>query len=668
MRVITLFLFLAFFNASISLAANHLVNETSPYLLQHNDNPVDWYPWGKEAFSKAKKEHKLIFLSIGYSTCHWCHVMEHESFENKQFATLLNKYFVSIAVDREEYPDIDAYYQKVYKTMHGTGAGWPLTILMTADKKPFFSASYMPLHKAYGSIGLIKLVNMVIATPHQRLIRIGKKVLASMQANQNMPNQKVSIHSNLANKTINEIKSYYDFKNSGFSKRPKFPEASKIILLLKLYEITGNKESLAMATDTLDAMAKGGIYDQIAGGFYRYTTDAKWQIPHFEKMLYTNGELLQAYALAYKHIKNPLYKKVIEETIAQMKQRFQVNHVYMSASSADSKNFDGQEEEGFYFLYSYDAVMEYLQKRGLKEREIEPALYYLGITEDGNFDGDLSNPYITITTPPRNLKKIKKMLVQMREKKAYPFIDNKINTAWNAIYIKGLFEAGSINKKYILQAKTSLDALLKKMYINGVLYHQTIPHVVPKQKALLEDYAFLISTVFEAYQATLEQKYLDLYKQFLVKSITLFYKNGRWLASNDGFTTYADINEGGYANALAQESIDVLNYATVEADTKKYAIAKETIDNHAKEINVTPSNYATATLASLMLKYGSVFIKSSRDNLNRIDVNDIKYPFVYRYVVDDSDKYLACRINSCFSYDTKFKKVKKNVESLLSKR
>jgi len=665
-RLIVLLLFLTLLHVSTSQASNHLVDETSPYLLQHKDNPVDWYPWGKEAFDKAKQEHKLIFLSIGYATCHWCHVMADESFENRKFATLLNKYFVSIKLDREEYPYIDAYYQKVYRSMHGVGGGWPLTIMMTAAKQPFYSASYMPLYSSSSFRGLSELVTMVIATPHKRLIRIGTKVLASLDKNENNLNLKASLHSNLASKTIKEILSYYDFTNSGFSKRPKFPEASKIILLLKLYEITNNRESLNMATSTLDAMAQAGIYDQIEGGFYRYSVDAKWQIPHFEKMLYTNGELLQAYALAYKHTKKPLYKKVIEETIAQMDKRFKVDNLYMSASNADSKNFSGDEKEGFYFLYSYDAVVQYLQKKGFKEEAIDPTLHYLGITEDGNFDGELSNPHITEKTPPKNLKKIKKLLVEMRQKKEYPFIDNKINTTWNAIYLKGVFKARIIDTKYIKEAKKSLDALIDKMYVKGVLYHQTIPGVLPKQKALLEDYAFLISTLFEAYQATLEQKYLYLYEQLIKKSITLFYKNGRWLESTDGFRTYAGIEERAYTNALAQESINILNYATVEADMKKYALVKDTMQNHANAINVNPSNYSTATLVSLMLEYGTVFIKSTKENLNLININEVKYPFVYKYVVDDTNKYLACKIKSCFSYDAKFKKVKKDIESLLS--
>ncbi|TKI71204.1 thioredoxin domain-containing protein [Sulfurimonas crateris] len=668
MKIITLIFFLSFFVLfrESAAASNSLAKETSPYLLQHKDNPVDWHPWGEEAFLKAKKENKLIFLSIGYSTCHWCHVMAHESFENEHFAKLLNKYFISIKVDREELPHIDAYYQKVYATMNSKGGGWPLTIMMTADKKPFFSGTYVPLSAGYGSRGLMDIINSVATISHQKLAQMGEKVLLSVEQSQKFSNHKAQLMSGLANKTISDFKSYYDFNNSGFSNRPKFPEASKIILLLKLYEITKNKESLDMSLSALDAMAKGGIYDQIEGGFYRYTVDEKWQIPHFEKMLYTNGELLEAYSLAYKHTKNPLYKKIIDETIAQMDKRFQIGGVYMSASNADSKNREGKNEEGFYFVYEHDEAFEYLKKRGLKESVINAALGYLGITEDGNFEGHLSNPHITADVAPKALQRAKELLLEMRKTREYPFVDNKINTAWNALYIKGKFKAAIADKKYVMQAKKSLDALLEKMYVEGELYHQSVPNVKPTQKALLEDYAFLTSALFEAYQATLEQRYFKLYKEIVEKSITLFYREGRWLESNDGFVTYADISERAYASALAQQSINLLNYATVLADMKKFAMAKEIAELYSATINASPSSYPTATLASLMFEYEPIFIKSTKSNLDSFDANDIKYPFVYRYVYD-ADEYLACKINSCFSYDTEFEKVKKDIESLLKR-
>jgi uncharacterized protein YyaL (SSP411 family) len=664
MRVITLFIFLSFVAASVSSASNRLMNETSPYLLQHKDNPVDWHPWGEEAFLKAKKEKKLIFLSIGYSTCHWCHEMAHESFENEYFAKLLNRYFVSIKVDREELPHVDSFYQKVYRTMNAKSGGWPLTIMMTADKKPFFSGTYVPLDPGYGSEGLINIINSLAATPHKRLADRGEQVLSTLEQDQNILNQKSPLQFGLAYKAVSDFKSFYDFKNSGFSKRPKFPEASKIILLLNIYEITKNKESLDMALGALNAMAKGGIYDQIEGGFYRYTVDEKWQTPHFEKMLYTNAELLEAYSLAYKQTKKTLYKKIINETIAQIDRRFQSNGVYMSASNADSKNREGKNEEGFYFLYAYDEAFEYLEKRGLAIPEINAALKYLGIEEDGNFDGDLSNPHIAAEMAPKGLKKVKEMLLQMRKTKAYPFIDNKINTAWNALYIKGKFKAAIADKKYISQAKRSLDALLEKMYVNGELYHQSITDVKPTQKALLEDYSFLASALFEAYQATLEKRYFELYKEILAKSIRLFYKNGRWIESTDGFETYADISERAYASALAQQSINLLNYAVVEADMKKFAIAKEIMERFSVVIHANPSNYPTAARGALMFEYEPVFIKSIKGNLESLDINTIKHPFVYKYVYE-TNEYLACKINSCFSYDLEFEKVKKDIESLI---
>ena len=668
MKIITLILFISFFvlfRESV-LASNVLSKETSPYLLQHKNNPVEWQPWGDAAFLKAKKENKLIFLSIGYSTCHWCHVMAHESFENEQFAKMLNKYFVSIKVDREEHVHVDKFYQKVYREMHNKSGGWPLTIMMTADKKPFFSGTYVPLEAGYGSRGLVDIISSVTTLSAQKLRDIGEKVLLSTQESQNFANQNAPLEFGLANKAIKNIKSSFDFKNGGFTKRPKFPEASKIILLLKLYEITKNKESLNMALEALDAMAKGGIYDQVEGGFYRYVIDEKWRTPHFEKMLYTNAELLEAYSLAYKHTKKALYKKIVEETTLQIDKRFQTSNVYMSASNADSKNEEGENEEGFYFLYAYDETFEYLKKRGLKEPQINAALEYLGIEEYGNFDGEFSNPHITAEFAPKNIEKIRELLLEMRKSRAYPFVDSKINTAWNALYIKGKFKAAVVDKKYIEQAKKSLDALLEKMYVKGELYHQTIPKVKPTQKALFEDYSFLAATLFEAYQATLEEKYFKLYKEIVVKSIKLFYKEGRWLESNDDFVTYADIGERAYTSALSQQSMNLLYYAVVEADVKKFAMAKEIMQLSSRAISANPSTFPTATLASVMFEYETIFIKSKKSNLKSFDTNEIKYPFVYKYV-NETNEYLACKISSCFSYDLEFEKVKKDIEALLQR-
>ena len=664
MKKTTIIFILLILNISIISASNKLANETSPYLLQHKNNPVDWYPWGDEAFNKAKKENKLIFLSIGYSTCHWCHVMAEESFEDEKVAKLLNENFISIKVDREQYPHIDKYYQRVYNMMNNKAGGWPLTIMLTSDMKPFFAGTYVPKDSGYGSLGLINLINSTKTISHTKLSNMGENILTQIQKYENFIPPKTTIDIKIANKTIKEFKSYYDFKNKGFSKRPKFPHATSINLLLKLYNITKNKDAFTMAIEALDAMAKGGIYDQIEGGFYRYTVDEEYQTPHFEKMLYTNAELIQSYTLAYKLTKKPLYKKVIQETIFQIDKRFQKNKLYMSASNADSKNFNNENEEGFYFLYDYDETVEFLEKHNLDKVSIDKTLNYLGIVEDGNFDSDLSNPHITTTKKPKNIEKVKKLLITMRKKREYPFIDKKINTAWNSLYIKSKFQASSINKFYIKKAKESLDQLLKTMYIDGVLYHQTIDNHKPIQKALLEDYAFLTSCLFEAYQVTLDKKYFHLYEELVKKSISIFYKDKKWLDSDDGFKTYANISESAYINALSQNIINLLNYSVVKSDFKIYTIAKTTLSNLAYQINKNPSYNPTATLASIMLHIEPIFIKSTKENLKNLDINLVNYPFLYKFETD-ANEYLACKINSCFSYSKDFKTVKKDIENLL---
>lgn len=664
LKKFTLLILFIFISQSNIILANQLSNETSPYLLQHKDNPVDWYPWGPEAFEKAQKENKLIFLSIGYSTCHWCHVMAHESFEDKDVAKMLNKDFISIKVDKEQFPHIDNYYQNVYRTMNKKGGGWPLTIVMTADKKPFFSGTYIPKEQGYGSKGLVNILDIISSYDTKDLEESADNILQIVKYNENIKENEVQLDSNLASKAIEQFKSYYDYKYKGFSQAPKFPQASNIITLLKIYEVTRNKEALDMATNALTAMAKGGIYDQIEGGFYRYSVDERWEIPHFEKMLYTNAELLVAYTNAYKITKNKLYKKIIDETIAQIDKRFKTHVVYQSASNADSINFEGHNEEGFYFVYEYLDTVEYLEENNIDEQTIKNTLKYLGITEDGNFDGNFSNPNIIDNKEPVGLAKVKSLLIDLRGKKEYPFIDNKINTAWNSLYIKGKFKAGYLNPKYIKEAKYSLDRLLELLYIDGILYHQTIIGVAPTQKGLLEDYAFLGSALFEAYQKTLDKKYFTLFEKIVKESITKFYKNNRWQESDDGFTNYATIDDKGYASALAITLKNIILYATVEADFKTRNIALQTIAQFSSRVNTYPTYYPNTLQAIMMSQYEPVFIKSKKEKLNTFEVDDINHPFVYKYEYK-SDDYLACKLSSCFSYGKDFGKIKINIEELL---
>jgi len=625
---------------SLLFGENHLSNEISPYLIQHKNNPVDWYPWGKEALQKAKKENKYIFLSIGYSTCHWCHVMAKESFENQKVAQILNKYFISIKVDKEQYPHIDKYYQKIYRNFTNKSGGWPLTIILTADMKPIYAATYIPKDDGYGSVGLLHLLTQVVTTPKNIIAKFQPTVI--QQSNK----KQVPIDKKIVSKTISKYKNIFDFDNKGFAIRPKFPHPTNIKLLLKLYKITNSTEAKNMALSMLDTMARGGIYDQIEGGFFRYTTDKKWILPHFEKMLYTNAQLIDVYTQGYIMTHNPLYKKVVQETINNIDKRFAVDFVYQSGSNADSINFDGKNEEGFYFLFDYNSTKQYLLKHHISLDVVEKNLNYLGIVEDGNFDGEKSNPNITKSTPPKDFNKIKTLLYKLRLKRHYPFIDNKINTAWNGLYIDAKFKAGYISSKYIFQAQKSLDKLLSIVYKNGVLYHQTIYGKKAIQKGLLEDYAFVGRALFDGYEATLNPKYLKLFKKIVQQTVKLFYINNKWIDSNDQFITTSDIDENSYANPLAVTLQNMILYATLEANTELYDIVLKTLDNFAINLNTNPEYYPTALMTYLQTQYQPMFIKSNKTNLNKIHLESISYPFVYKYVTNTSE-YLACKLNSC---------------------
>jgi len=523
---------------------NALIKEHSPYLQQHAHNPVHWYPWGEEAFIKARKENKLIFLSIGYSTCHWCHVMEEESFTDVELAKKLNKHFISIKVDREEYPQIDKKYQALYMNIHDERGGWPLSVFLSPKKEVFFIGTYIPKEEGYGSEGLLKLLPSFV-----RLQKEKKNFAQAIVKHQKITKNK-TLKTKLSNKFIDkvvvEIEKQFDRINGGFAKRPKFPEASKLDLLLDIYRLNGNKKAFNMAKVTLEKMAKSGLYDQIGGGFFRYTLDREWDTPHFEKMLYTNAELISVYVKLYEMTGDKFYQKIVEETIAQMEKNYMKENVYLSASNADS---DG--EEGGYFIYEYVAVKDDLEKIGWKSKEIEDALAYMGIEEDGNIDGDFSQPHITSNKIPARVDELKKYLKDVSDKRIFPFVDKKINTAWNAMMIKALFEASKVDKKYLFLAQKRLGTLLSLVYLKNTLYHQMLLGQVPTQKALLEDYAFLVDTLIVGYGRTYNQKYLTLSQVLTDEVLRKFYREKQWYLSDDGIEVYADFDDRYYTSALS---------------------------------------------------------------------------------------------------------------------
>ena len=637
--------------------ANELKNEESPYLLQHANNPVNWFPWGEKALEKAKKENKLIFLSIGYSTCHWCHVMEHESFENEAIAELLNKDYISIKVDREEYPNIDKYYQKVYQMMNQKSGGWPLTVVLTPDAKAFFTATYLPAEAKYRTKGLTQILpemHELFTTNKANVDLMVQNITRATTLNNTLNDDpSLKIDENLSNLFLSQVSESYDQEYKGIGLAPKFPRATSYDTLLDIARLTLNFDAKTMVDDALTAMAKGGINDQIEGGFYRYATDEAWQIPHFEKMLYTNAELLETYANAYKMSGNKYFKKIMNETIDNVYTRFEKDNLFYSASDADSDRVEGK-----YFVFEYEETLKALLKSGLNEVESKEALAYFNITKNGNFEEKMNNPYLTNKQEPENIVKIKEVLFKIRDERKYPFIDNKVQTSWNALFIGALFKAGE-NKK----ALKSLDALVKNLYLKDELHHQMIIGKIPKVEAYLEDYAFLISTLIDAYQATLETSYLTLAKKLNAKSIQKFYKNKQWLMSDDSFKATADLHDASYRSSMAVSIGNILKLAHLTDDYDAYALAEKMLKQHAKKINEISNALPTATKVALMIQNPIVVIKTTKENLlaHQKEIDELYYPFVLVKAVKEND-YTACTMQKCFSTHDNMAKVLQDIE------
>ncbi len=637
---------------------NALIHEESPYLRQHAHNPINWYPWGKEAFAKAKREHKPIFLSIGYSTCHWCHVMERESFENEEIARLINENFIPIKVDKEERPDLDKFYQSVFMVMHHRSGGWPLTIIMTEDKKPFFSATYIPPEDGYGVKGL-KTILPILAKGYKEqreyLEKRGDAVLKLVNEALHARYVPVQLDTSLASKALRQIAKEYDKIYGGFAKRVKFPQASTIALLEDIYLITHNKKAWQMAKKTLQAMARGGIYDQIEGGFFRYSTDRKWQIPHFEKMLYTNAELIGVYTKAYTIEQLPLFARVVKETIAQIDKRFGYKGLYFSASDADSEG-----KEGGYFLYDYAKSLRYLQEHGIAKSEAMKALHELGIEEDGNFDSILSNPHLV----GKRDERVVALLRKMRAKRRYPFIDKKIITAWNAIYIEAKLRAFIFDEHYKKEALASLDRLLAQMYRGGRLYHQKYLDDKPTKEALLEDYAYLIKALSTAYVVSQREEYLQKAKELLQKAKKLFYKGGVWYFSQKDIKLPADLSDSYYSSALATLYHAMLDVAVLGGDLKLYGFAKRSIYQKSALIYHDPGYYPTATRAVLRVLVGDVVIKSKHIANYLKEIFFIRYPYLLARSTKEK-QFWACKIDTCFAKEESFEQIKRKIEELL---
>lgn len=511
---------------------NRLINETSPYLLQHANNPVDWYPWGEEAFLKAKAEDKPIFLSIGYSTCHWCHVMAHESFENQETADILNQDFVAIKVDKEERPDIDNIYMSVTQALTGSG-GWPTSVFMTFDQKPFFAGTYFPRETKYGIIGfndLLKTVATYWKEKKNELIASSEEIIKHINTNKNNIGD---IDESLIKDSVDYFKKIYDRENGGFGSAPKFPTPHNLLFLLTVYQKNKDKSILDMVEHTLFQMYRGGIFDHIGYGFSRYSTDKYFLVPHFEKMLYDNALLIMAYIKLFDITQNDLYKKIaIKIADYILREMTDSRGGFYSAQDADSENVEGK-----YYLFDKDEIIRLLGE-DLGEKFCER----FDITKDGNFEGKNVPNLLKIDEKNIHDNQYDMLLTEIydyRKKRCKLHLDDKILTSWNSLMISAfsLIYKATGEVKYLKAAEKACDFIDNNLGEGDSLY-VSIRNDIKSKKGFLDDYAFYIFALINLYESTLEKNYLYRADTLMKKAIDNF-----WDKNNGGFYIYGVENE-----------------------------------------------------------------------------------------------------------------------------
>ncbi|QQK08878.1 thioredoxin domain-containing protein [Miniphocaeibacter halophilus] len=512
---------------------NHLIDEVSPYLLQHAHNPVDWYPWSDKAFEKATGENKPIFLSIGYSTCHWCHVMAHESFEDEEVAKVLNKNFVSIKVDREERPDIDSIYMNVAQTLTGSG-GWPLTIIMTPEKKPFFAGTYFPKNSKYGRTGLIDLLNTVTdkwLKDRETILNSSNEITSAIKnyeeskINKVVKNNKDSIID-----AIEGLESNFDSKYGGFGNAPKFPTPHNLLFLLHCHKLGLSKNALPIVEKTLISMYKGGIFDHIGYGFSRYSTDNKWLVPHFEKMLYDNALLVIVYSQAYQITKKDLYKYIVEKTLEYISREMtSKDGGFYSAQDADS-----QGEEGKYYTWDYKEIIDVLGKdKG------EDFCKFYNVSKRGNFEGKniLNLIHKDELLPNDRIKESINKLYTYRLNRYPLHKDDKILVSWNSMMITAYALAGRVfnNNSYVEIAEKGLSFIKNNLTKEDKSLYISYRDGNVSGNGLLDDYAYLAWANLELYNTSYQTEYLVNCKNILNKMEKDFLdpKGGYFLSPKD---------------------------------------------------------------------------------------------------------------------------------------
>jgi uncharacterized protein YyaL (SSP411 family) len=508
---------------------NNLIDETSPYLLQHAHNPVDWYPWGEEAFAKAKAEDKPLLVSIGYSACHWCHVMEDESFEDEATARLMNENFVNIKVDMEERPDVDQIYMTFVQLTTGRG-GWPMNVFITPDKIPFFGGTYFPPAPRYNMPSWPQiLISIADAWREKRdeLLRSANDILGELRRARISEFSSAAFSTDQLDSALQSFTRSFDKTNGGFGGAPKFPPSMSVEFLMRYWKRTGDERALEMAKFTATKMAEGGIFDQLGGGFHRYTVDAVWLVPHFEKMLYDNAQLIEIYLHLFQITKDPFFERVAIETLEYVK-REMLND---SGGFYSSQDADSEGEEGKFFVWTPAEIATIVGEDDARIFNL-----YYDVSEAGNFEGkNILQILYTREAAARELKidvgildetleRCRRKLFEHRETRIKPFRDEKILTAWNGLMLAAFAKASAVfgRADYLDVARKNADFLLENLQQNGRLL-RTWKDGKAKLNAYIEDYANLADGLIELYQASGELRYLDEARRLADLMITEFW-------------------------------------------------------------------------------------------------------------------------------------------------
>ena len=604
---------------------NRLINEKSPYLLQHSYNPVDWYPWGPEAFEKAKVEDKPVFVSIGYSTCHWCHVMEKECFDDDQVAELMNQTFVSIKVDREERPDLDAAYMAICQKT-GRSCGWPLNVIMSPNKNPFFVTSYIPKDNQYGTVGMLSLVPQIgeiWKNQKAKMEAIGRELKEQIELNTEITDKNNLDKSDLDN-AYEQLYLRFDQEYGGFGTAPKFPSPHNLLFLLRYWSRTKEKTAWSMVEKTLRSMRLGGIFDQVGSGFHRYSTDAQWLVPHFEKMLYDQALLTLTYVEAYQASGQQKFRITAKETLEYvLRDLASQEGGFYSAEDADSEG-----EEGKFYVWTQQEI-----KQALTPEDAELATKIFNVQPEGNYferpKGTNHKNILHFTKPIdqlaaennftqdhliNKLAKITNTLFKARERRVHPAKDDKILADWNGMIIAALARASQVlgEQKYIDAATKAAEFFLQKMMTeNSLLYHRYAKGETAVF-GFLDDYAYLVFGLIELYEANFQEKFLQASLDLTRTMIEQFWdeKNGGFFFSsqkvNEGVPRLKEIYDGAVPSGNAVALINLMRLSQLTNETSFDDYAKKLLKTFADEIRNQPIGH-TFMLVGLEFALGPIF-------------------------------------------------------------